>query len=166
MPSSTSRPGMFTCRVPRAEPASRHQGPPRSRPSSSGTRQRSAISLRQARSNSTTFHPVRMSGSSSRTRWTIPAMSSFSEAKGRAPSGQAQPGGVNSSDSSAPQPCSPTASNRRPVGSVSMSIERTVSRGVPSAGTTSGWSNTTPTPGAARPSPRISSVPRMPRSTR
>jgi len=91
-----------------------------------------------------------------------PARRSFSFEKGRACAGQLPPGGVRRSTSDAPQPWRLTASRRRAAGSVSMSRERTRSRGVQSAGTISGSSKTRPRAATSRPSPRISREPRMP----
>jgi len=79
----------------------RDDGP---RPSSRGAPSLAALAARTLKSKSTTFQPVRTSGSSSRTRSENPARRSLSVGKGTAPSGHDHPSGVSSSTSDTPQP--------------------------------------------------------------
>ena len=92
------------------------------------------------------FQPVTTSGSRARTRRHRVASRSASLAHGTAAAGQAAraaASGHSSSTSRVPYPHSATDSRRCASGSVSMSSDSVVSRGVQRAGSTSGSSNTT-----------------------
>jgi hypothetical protein len=163
MPSSTTRPGTLAWAAPR-DPAGRRRTPPAPRPSSRATCRRS----RDPREHG----EVEVHHVPAREHVGIELAHAAREGgeqlplrpERRRPSGQASLPGSAASPRTR-HAVEPDREHAARGGSVSMSSERTSSRGVQSAGASSG-PRRRGRDRAGRPSPRISRPPRIPRSMR